>query len=201
MNVSVLSVWDRGYSPLAKITTPNHQRYCAQQGYSWIGLGDYQCARGPVWGRFEVLADHLAQVDLLAVVDVDLIFTSMDTKLEELAEADVCLGSDMNGVNCGLMLYRRSEWSLDFVRKVWEAGPRFSHYPNPEQSTLAHLLFLEPKDRWHVHAQRVMNSYMESLYNRTNPEGEWQVGDFVLHLPSLPLNTRIDTFRRVLAGI
>ena len=197
MNVAIVSAWSEDFYPLAQVTLPNIAAYCKYKHYDLITNPAWKGDRGPQWARMDLALKHLARYDVLFVMDIDAIITNFDYEFNWLIKTsrDLTTTQDVNGLNCGMMILQQSVWSLDFMRRYWETGARYLHHINPEQTCMAHMLTCEPQDKWMVKPQREFNSFRYEEYEGLNyPEGQWKEGDFVLHLPSMSNDRRIEIF-------
>ena len=116
--------------------------------------------------------------------------------------ADLVYSADINGLNAGVLFVRNTDWSRAFVTRWLSSRPMYERHPNADQSALAHLLHGEPREKWGAWPQRTFNSYGYGEYGLVHPEGEWQKGDFALHLPGLSDGRRLEILREFgVAGI
>jgi len=201
--VAFVSAWNSGYDELAKVTLPNREEYCKRHGYDLITVPDWTGDRGPQWARIAVAIKQLAKYDTVFVMDIDAIITNPDFDFKWLAATSRSLTAteDINGFNCGMLLLNQSVWTLDFMRRYWDAGKFYSHHVNPEQTCMAHMLICEPQKEWEIVSQRKFNSFRYELFEYgPYPEGQWQKGDFILHLPSLDNDQRIKIFNAYLSS-
>ena len=88
---------------------------------------------------------------------------------------------------------------------TWTWSSHFTARSRPdersEQSALVHLLYREPKDKWKCVGQRAFNSYLYELYPGLYcPEGQYQAGDFIIHLPGVANERKLPILRRFLEG-
>lgn len=203
MSVALVSAWSAEYQPLADIVLPNRRAFCDKHGFDLLINRDWRGERGAQWARMKLAIGAIALYDTVLVMDIDAIITNFEYDFKWLAKTTSFLTAtkDINGFNNGMMLLNQSVWTLDFMRRYWEAGARYHHHVNPEQTCMAHMLICEPQSAWGVVPQREFNSFKYGEYNYgPYPEGEWQEGDFILHLPSLPNKRRIEIFNEYLSS-
>jgi hypothetical protein len=199
--VAIVTAWDAGAADLAALTEPNKQEYCRRHGYALrSGLVD----TGGHWVKIPALMSALPEFDWVVWMDVDLLVMNQAVRLEKFFDATVDLiGShDAIGWNNGVFFLRNTPWSMSFLKTWAEIGRRYNGHPSPEQSALVHLLYREPKDKWKCVGQKAFNSYLYDLYEDLSyPEGQYCPGDFILHLPGLPNERRIEVIQRFLKEI
>jgi hypothetical protein len=137
-------------------------------------------------------------------MDLDILITNLTIKLESFLNttADLVFSSDMNGLNSGVVFIRNSEWGNKFLNIMMTEGMTFHIGQNQEQTSLAYLLYREPKDKWECRHQKEFNAFLyHEFYGKDNHSGQWSIGDFALHLPALDNDTRIRTFQEMAKDI
>jgi hypothetical protein len=136
-------------------------------------------------------------------LDCDAIVTNFHIKLESIIDNqyDIIMASDWNGINCGSFLVRNSDrgkaW-LDMIYSFRDV-PRYKNHKWPEQAAMMETAHLYT-DILKVVPQKILNSYYYSLYipeeylwkDRLDTNGNWTVGDFVIHFPGMPNITRME---------
>lgn len=196
MNIAIVTSWNAAYQPLADLVIPNRQAYCDRHGYTLVTDNNF-IERAGQWGKIDLARRTLPEFDAVFVMDLDAIFTNENLIIEDLADRDMTCTRDLNGFNNGQFIIKNTEWARQLLDVVWTLGAGWSHYPNPDQSCLVHHLVCEDQGRWSVKPQRSMNSYLHREHGLDCPVGEWQPGDFVLHVPNLSLSKRL----AVLSGL
>ena len=166
------------------VTRPNLEAYCQRHGYPLHYHTDAGTYRPASWGKILIAQRHLAGHDWLWIIDADAVVTGPERRLEEItdgATGDLLLCEDHNGINTGSFLIRYCDWSVDFLRRVWETTEPHDH-PWWEQWAVMRLLE-NPDDMRHVHVvpKRRLNSY----------PNDWQPGDFCLHTPGVADRVRV----------
>jgi hypothetical protein len=202
MKVGVLHIWDERLERLAELVVPNTRRYCRRWGYELVTARRRMVGRDPQWLKVAALQGHLPRFDWLLYLDIDLAVLNHAIRLEPfLGARDLLATYDHNGLNTGVLLFRNCEWSIGFLAKWWEEGKRYQHYPNSEQTSLAYLLYREPRSAYEVVCQKGMNSYLYSLYPGVEfPAGNYEPGDFALHVPGLAVEEKIRVLGEYLRG-
>jgi hypothetical protein len=202
--VTVVTAWDEKAARVGEYTWPNRVAYCARHGYSLRGgRRPDDDPHGGLWVKPAAISDALSAGDgWVTWLDADVLITAPETPLDWLGRtsADLVYSADINGLNCGVLFVRATDWSRSFVRK-WLAGKAmYETYQNADQSAIAHLLHGEPREKWECWPQRTFNSYRYGEYGLSYPPGEWQPGDFALHLPGLSDERRLEIFGQFAAG-
>ena len=123
---------------LARIRN-NHQSYAACQGYTYVhqtvSLNE---TLTPHWTKMYLIRD-LLQTKCASVlwIDFDALFMHCKYSIEHLLssnkvndEALLIFSGDTNIINSGVMIFRRSPWSIQFINTIISIG----HTPGPDPS-------------------------------------------------------------------
>jgi hypothetical protein len=202
MRIAMVSAWDKTMQGVADVTLANRQAYCERHGYGCIFSGNWEGKQHPIWARIKLAMDHLYEWDWLCVADIDLIIMNGGVKIEEVLglpsipqSIDLVCSYDINGLNAGILFLKNTQWVAKFLGGLWSRS-----LDNPatmwEQTCIACMLYREPKDKWVCLPQRWFNSYLYELYGAMPgdyfPNGQYCPGDFVLHLPGVSNEKRIE---------
>jgi hypothetical protein len=205
MSISLLSFYTPEYQPLANVTLPNKQEYCDKLEYLHLvkttpyGNKDNYYA----FQRIQYLRDLLfaSENDLEAVLvlNIHTMVMNFNTKIESFLdnEHDFYICKDVNGINAGTFLIKKSDWSkkwLDFILSKESVHKNHCWF---EQKLIQDNWELpEFKDKVKILPHPSINSYFYNIYNwpETTP-GHFNKGDFILHLPGLGMEQRINIFK------
>lgn len=205
---AVVSMYNEGHADLAAYTWPNKVEYATKHGYS-----SYAKTSGwmltPI--HFEKIT-HMLDVmklepDLNWVwwLDNDAIVTNSDIQLEDIVDNNfhVIITSDIACLNAGSFLVRNSMQGREWLEFILAKG--LEHYKDnrwPEQQPMSDF-YVTFKDIIKIVPQRTMNSYNYNIYgvdptDLIGTNGQWEYGDFVLHMPAIPNPMRIEILKQVI---
>lgn len=203
MKLALFTVYSPAWLDLVKATIPNWMAYCSHAGYDLIvHPKPAKTERFYGWLRIEDLYDLLIQhrdYEAIVLLDADLIFTNFEKRFEDLMRdgVDFYITQDVNGFNAGVTIWRRTEGVFRFIDVLLRDKDKFTG----DQDAIAHN-FVNAPCFTAIVPQSEMNSYLYDRYpegkERVGGEGDWKRGDFILHLPALPLSDRIETFNDVI---
>ena len=117
----------------------NHENYASCQGYTYIHqTTSLNETLTPHWTKLFLIRKLLqTQCALVMWVDFDALFMHCRYGIEHVLatnkvtnDAMLIFSGDTNIINSGVMIFRRSEWSMDFIDKVVAIG----HTPGPDPS-------------------------------------------------------------------
>lgn len=209
MSAVVLTAASEKYAALAAYTLPNKQAYCQMHGYT---LTDFsRVLTNYSWDKLRALFTAMVRLeaDLFAWLDCDAIVTNPQHRLEhrlgavgaEWALRDVMLARDDNGVNAGIILLRRSPGAFRFLYAVLNLGfKRYGKEWAGEQRALEWYALHPPEGvDVEIAPQRLLNGYRYRESCSDLPvdghPGEWQPGDFILHLAGVSDERKVQIAR------
>lgn len=197
-NKLILSGSSPAHRELAELTMPNHQAYAQQMGWK------YEHAPFPdgegSWPKLDFICDLLPQYEEILWIDSDAIFTWT----EELpsSRCPLVLSSDINGPCAGIMLIQNRLQTDMFFNACRLSRSLFADHPWWDQAAIRHFLGQHPYTTDDLFSDLPMSTYFKhhmvdySLYPeykniKSIGAVSWKPNSWILHLPGLPLETRI----------
>jgi hypothetical protein len=203
MKIGILTGNSPEYEPLADITNPAWEHYCEKHGYEFVAESWGPECGHLGWYKMERLRVLLPRFDILMWVGCDTLPTNPHRNIEGFSALfnpwHILLPIDLFGINSDVMIYKSTPVSDMFLEAV--CGPGRVLYQNhhwAEQEAITRFAGAQPyRDhaqpyRDHVKQVEGMNSYLNAEYGRP-PSWyyNWRDGDWILHLPGMPLERRI----------
>ena len=195
-----------GGSPMRDLAWSNHNAYAARHGYTYRMITEVQPAyiQTPQFFKNRLIVDWTVDpnptADWLLFVDCDAFFTNFDTQIEDLIQTyvtnttHVLVAEDNGGINTGVMLVRRSQWSLDLfaaamkhhhMSMAWDQSMVFYELVSRSNwNDLEVPLQYPPAGVVLVH-QGHLNAYHEGTARSWNTYA-WTKGDFIKHFAGCP---------------
>lgn len=206
--ICIQCLYTQSWLDIAKIVVPNIIGYCQKHGYSW----NIQCISEP-YDAFEKIRQiqgifQRNEADVVMSMDCDAIITNYTVKIEDFIKDKgwLFLCKDYNGINCGVFIVVNNGYSkigLDcLLAKQYNLGVYC------EQDALdSYLKVIEPiAIKYNYPTVEILphssiNSYKYELYPeippQTHEQGQWQEGDFVLHLPGIGMEKRKEILENI----
>jgi hypothetical protein len=184
--------------PILEYSVPNKQEYCE--------IHDYDFKMLPFeddWQRFKVMLSLLSEYHTVMYMDTDTLITDLTVPLRyRYGWKGFVIAADLFGFNSGVMIARRDPMTYELLHAINELGPYLAHnHPWKEQEVLRRLLTAPPyadHPFWHCALQTELNAYPNEYYDgRANFSGGWKPGMFVLHLPGMSNETRL----QIMSGV
>lgn len=205
--ITLCAYFTPSFHALSEVTVPNIRKYCDRHGYNlvfWSDVDKPEDDPRPFGFRktervLELLRASRAG-DILCVIDLDILITNQTVRLESFLdyEHDLFFTHDVNGLNSGVYLVRATLGTQKFMEDA------IARHGQPgvfgEQDAMRDSLRIEAfESLTKIVPQSAFNSYMYQLYKEVNllddiPEGNWEVGHFILHLPGMNNERRIEIF-------
>lgn len=189
---AVVTLHDKLMARVGKVTAPMVREYAATHSYKFIcHTRPIDPMRHPAWNKIIALRNVLEQQDFTWAmwIDADAVVMNHTIPAETLIpkNVDAVFASDFNGLNSGIFMVRRCEWSLKFLETLLFLGD-INHDPDGmgmkwEQNTIKHVLknFSGFAEHVSLLPERWMNSSVNSF----------ETGDFILHLGAMANGHRL----------
>ena len=189
MTIALSMQYNDDFRAIADITVPRIEDYARRHGYSLFVHHTDLKSPEIVWQRVKDVRAILDLFDMVVHLDTDLLITNPDVRIEDITghwKADIWCGTDANGLNDGFCIFTDSWESEQALRSL--LGRDRGHYTSP-QHALEHMGQKVGIERI---TQRKCNSYHPGAYGPPDLKADWQPGDFILHLPGIGNDRRIE---------
>lgn len=199
MKVVCVTTWSPYYQPLADITLPNLWDYAFKHDYlvyeHKIEDGKFHFEKHKV---FKELFNGGAGI--IFYKDIDSMITNLTIPIESFIdlENDFYITKDKTELNGGVMILKNTSWCMVFNDAVLS----YKNLVNNEQNAI-NLMYKNPQanDFIKVLPQSTINSYLYEMYpeigKQAHEHGQWEEGDFLLHLPALTIEKRIEILKNI----
>lgn len=199
MTVTLLTAASEEYWPLLELGASNKLEYCLRHKVQFH-MVKHNSSVTNAWGERELFmldALNTYNTDWLWFMGADTLITNMKKDIRELCDDgfDFIIGVDINGINNDSILLKNNEKTKRFLKRVI-----YRRDCGDDQ----HAMFMECKQGLETGLvpQRNFNSYKYDEYHYgAYPEGAWQEGDFVLHLPGLSMQRRLQLMNEFLPKV
>jgi hypothetical protein len=207
---AIVSMYNEAHKELGEVTWPIKEAYAEKHGYGAYCRTEDFVSKPVHFEKLVIMLDIMnANSDLEWVwwLDNDAIITNDVIKLESIADPDfhVIITTDIASLNSGSFMVRNTTQGRGWLEFILAKG--LEHYKDnrwPEQQPMTDF-YVKFEDIIKVVPQRTMNSYEYSIYgvppyDQLDTSGQWEPGDFVLHMPAIPNAGRIQIIEQVLKG-
>jgi hypothetical protein len=201
MKILIQILYTESWKDIADAVLPNYQKYCDKNGYELVAIQQSGSYNG--FDKIKYILQLFKNgCDICWSLDCDTMVTNHNIKIEDFIseDYDAYFTKDYNGLNCGSFIIRRCAWAEEFMCSVLALEGEDGIYCE-QDAILAHFnrgLNTE-YNRIKFLPQSTINSYKYELYPeippQTHEQGQWQEGDFVLHLPGLGMEQRLNILK------
>lgn len=210
MKAALVTIHNERYAQLADLTwTGNRTGYAAKHGYDAIAKTDGFDGMNLGFAKIKLLLDIMEQQqhDTLHWSGTDTMITNWTIPLSEFLYDGyhVTIATDFNGIQSDSFVIRNTMEGRSWLKMILDKMPEYLRHPFLEQGVMMethqqyqHIVKVVP--------QRFLNSYHYPLYYhkgaRNNQDkmgfnGQWYPGDFLIHAPDQPMETRMDLFTQI----
>jgi len=208
---TVLTNYTLDYQPLVDRTWFNNKiPYCERHGYNYeIRVIDSADLRDIQMNKvlfIEEILNRSSEDSWVWWTGSDLMITNFTIKLESIIDLNYhfIIASDFNGINADSFLVRNSEKGRKYFKMIVDTLPTYSYWEG-EQGIMKETYDEFKNDVVKMVPQKTLNAYnyanyrmayahREPLCDQLGTDGDWSVGDFVIHWPATPLDYRIQAY-------
>lgn len=200
MKVLCCTMFSPSHEDLAEVSLPNLQEYCKIYGYDMRII----YIKNDKWEykKHEAFREYFKEgYDLIWYKDIDSIITNLKTPITDFIDDyySFYLTKDFTELNGGSVIIKNTEPGRVFNDMVLENRDMFENEQNFYNSMTMVMFGI---DIMKLIPHPSINSYQYRLY----PEcveyvgredlGDWKEGNFVLHVPALPMEQRIKILKQ-----
>lgn len=190
------------YSEILAINEPLVHKYANRHnlGFNFVKIpDDYE--RPFSWFKIEVLMYELMYEDYVLWLDADTLIINQEFDINSILEIDKLLyvAEDINGMNCGVMMWKGCTASIDFLKQVWTKTEYLNHIWW-EQAAIHELVkdnYGDIKSRIKYMPQNIWNAYDYTTLGLPGTQpGQADRSSFVMHFPAMSVTRRINHMKK-----
>lgn len=204
MKQAVITMCSNEYRRLFEVTGPEWVDYCLAHNMTYIPRLEEFNKYDLTWGKIKFIEETLNDYDIVLWVGTDTIPTNKSKSLEDVWEyhavgKPILLTSDIFGINSDVMIFKKHTITQMFLYAILNIGQdfyyKYSTHVWAEQEAIIRFAYQDPyRDSIRIASPNEgLNSYINSVYGRPyHWYGNWKPGDWILHLPALSPEERIE---------
>lgn len=195
MTVAIQILFTSGWKELADLVLPVAKSYCEKHGYKFINVEYPEYPSDFGYNKLRWVINLFKEnIDIVWCLDLDTMITNHIIRVEEFIDKEnnfwIC--KDLNGINAGSFIIKKSEWSLIFLEYLLnQQGKENMHC---EQDAIREYINTHDDHSIKILPHPSINSLLYENYpefnNVTETQGQWQKGNFVLHVPGIGYEKR-----------
>ncbi len=195
-DIAVVTLNDKGYADIGKLTAQVKQAYCKRHGYAFYHYQDLldfdRIAPFAAWNKIPAILKHLKDYKWVFWIDADAVMIRPEIKLERFLDdrRDVLFGCDTDGLNSGVAFYQNTNRTWDFLTRAY-AEPDWRDWPNNWEQRVFKLLIQRD---WHC----IRYSLLGDMINARPCQS---ADAFVLHAQGMHPKLRLATLEEYTAPV
>ncbi len=214
--ICIVTLFDKNYDELAKLSLPNKLDYAKLHGYDVIYFDKIiDLTRPPQWSKVKAIEYALQQgYDWVWWIDIDALIMEFDIKLESLIDENydiIFTENKYSYLSNGSSFFKNTQLTVDFLKDCYELKLDclknvnvnvFDH----EQQSMRLLIINEEKYKSKIKLinERHCNSFcvtenmgvLQSYPNWNNDSNIYQTGDFIIQFCGRSFLERLTDFKK-----
>ncbi len=211
MNIAITTFLTNLYQPLADITVNEMNKYCDKHGYH-LNVNVISNEESFHFVKTKDTRRLLDEFDIVAAIECDCLISNHTIAIESFLdnENELFYTTDRNGANFGVYIVKSSEWTkqlFDWINsqnhKYGDEQNVIEQNPNIDKAIkVKHPCFNSIPYNEYYPSLGVIG-YMEGdiVTMPTHEQGNFEKGDFIMHLPGHTLEARCHIFQQYLKDI
>lgn len=197
--IAIVTLFDKNYEKLAKMSIPNKIDYAKKHGYDVIYFDKaIDLSRPPQWSKVKAIEYALKDYDWVWWIDIDALIMEFDIKLESIIDENydiIFTANKYSYLSNGSSLFKNTDLSKRFLKDCYDLEISYLKNINVqvfdhEQQSMRALVLNDNvyKQKTKLIDERVCNSYctttnqsvLDAYPNWNNESNIYQKGDFVI---------------------
>ncbi len=207
----VTTFYTESYIPLAAITIPVMEQWCKKHGYHF-NEHIIPNNQNPHFVKTKDSRELLEIYDIVMAIECDILITNLNYKIEDWLDEEnsMYITTDVNNANTAVIITK----STDLGKGLLDMVNKYENIFGDEQ-----MVFENKRIKGVKYCEQPCfnsvpyESYYRPSYGKigykegeiitppTEQQGQWQKGHFLMHLPGMELQKRIEIFNNHLKGI
>ncbi len=207
LKIAVTTFYSPNYESLAALTIPPLQKWCDLHGY-YLNINKINDGTKHHFIKTVDARELLNFYDIVFAIENDILLTNMRINIEDYVSNPAkhfYLTHDVNGANTGTFIACSSEACKQLLDILNNSRGNFGDEQNFFETTDINIVQQLPHPSINSIPYKYYHNYGYIKYNGelepTHEQGNWQVGDFTMHLPGMTLERRCEIFANHLKDI
>jgi len=199
-NVHVITAFTSNIQDMSDLSFDSLYRYCNKHNLQCDRYLLEDLDRPASWYKIPLILSKFDEgADYVAWVDCDTTIVNYDYDITKfLGDESVYITKDINGINCGVMTWKRSDFTRDVLDKIWSMEEFLAHQWW-EQAAFTKLV----DDNYNGLSSQVqyidqseINAYDYSIYSMNYPQGQVNDQSWLIHFPGVGHHRRIELIKQ-----
>ncbi len=212
MRIAFTTFYTKNYQPLADITVEAMRRYCDKHGYH-LNINIIEDNERCHFVKTKDTRRLLDEFDMVVGIECDCLLTNHTIKIEDFLdeENELYITTDLTNINFGVFIVKASKWTKQLFDWINTQENKFGDEQEIFEKNrdilktrvVSHPCFNSiPYSPYYAPGYgKMFYKEGDEVYICKENEGHWMPGNFVMHLPGMEMNRRIDIFKNHLKDI
>lgn len=197
--MKIITAYTDNIKDISDISYDCYSQYSLKHNIHFERIQLTNLDRPPSWYKIPLILDAFkSNHDYVMWVDADtLIINNLFNIYNILDHHQIYLSEDMNGINCGVMIWKNTSLNIDILYKLWNMN-EFIYHKWWEQAALMELYSMNYNNLQQITKkipQHIINAYDYRLYGISNHPGQVTANSFIFHLPGIDNNRRLSIMK------
>lgn len=203
MNICIISAYNSAFTSISDLSFRSVEIFCQKKHFFCKRFlipanFDRPCSWFKIKCIKEVLSSNLYDYVLWIDADAGIINNSFDLESLFKNNKDIYVSKDFNNFNFGVVAFKNSQVSIDFLNRIYESTDFLNHHWW-EQAAFIDLYdrnYNYIQNHVEIVDQNILNAYDYGCFGfSSNHIGHFNKETFIFHCPSLPIDTRISLLK------
>jgi hypothetical protein len=207
MKILIFSYYDgrskdtKSFKDVALLTNKSKEEYCKKWEYDFLSIEIQEYDKEIGWYKIDEFLRQLRDYDYVFYCEADCLITNFTKQIEDIIDDkyDIIIAKNSisprwTGINCGNLIIKNSEWSINFLEKL-KNKKEFWHHNWAEQQAL--IDELEKDSDLLNNIKFVSTREMGGFHHQWYPKDNWQTGDWILHAAGCSNEHRYNLFNEL----
>jgi len=203
--IAITILYSFAWKEVADICVPIAKDYADKNDYIIEALEFPEWKSDSGYNKLDLIKDIFKynEADVIWSIDCDTLITNHNIKVEQFIDEEhsLFICNDINGINAGSFIIRKTEWSEKFIDYC--LGQKGKQGMYCEQNAFEAFIENHPSEaKQHIKLlpHPSINSYRYDLYPQfenitSEKDGNWHEGNLLLHLPAMGTNQRLEILK------
>lgn len=190
MNIEIITAYTPNIERLSDLSYKSITKYCDKHNIRCSRHILNNISRAPSWYKIElILSKFDLGVEYVMWIDADAVITNLNFDIRSIIDpvSKIYIAEDINGINCGVMIWKRDDRTYDILNKIWSMTEFDNH--NWWEQAAFRTLYEQNYNNIQLIVKFVeqykINSYDYTLYNLEHKQGQFTNESLLIHFPGI----------------
>lgn len=200
--LSIITAYTESFEEISELSFSTHKKYASIHNLHCQRYKLSNIDRPASWYKIPLILEQFTNnYEYVMWIDADALIINYSYNINDIIneEHSIYLCEDMNGFNCGVMIWKNTSFTQNILTQMWNMT-QFINHIWWEQAAFIELY------NTNIDLQRIvckvpqyiMNAYDYSLYNSKLHHGQVNDNSLVFHLPGISNINRLNIMKKIM---